>query len=254
MRQNLIFYQLINIFIFFILNLNANDIVILPYIDNQAALSFIQQYFPDKNPIIVEAGAFDGTDTLRMIEKFPDAIIHAFEPLPEGFELLKKNTKNYKNIRLYKLALGNKNGISKFYTSEKSGKIWPSGSLLKPKEHVIVMPNIIFNDEIRVNTITLNDWAKKYNIHKIDFLWLDMQGFELFALKSASRLLKTVKIIYTEVEFIELYTGQPLYCDVKKWLEKQGFILIAKDFTDAYETLDGIKCWFGNAIFLKTKK
>ena len=35
-------------------------------------------------------------------------------------------------------------------------------------------------------------------------MWLDMQGFELLALKSGEVLLRTVKAVYTEVSMVEI--------------------------------------------------
>ena len=50
----------------------------------------IKQFLP-KNPVIVEAGAHIGRDTLKMHAIWPQATIHAFEPVPPLFKQLKKN-------------------------------------------------------------------------------------------------------------------------------------------------------------------
>ncbi|MFI4963693.1 MAG: hypothetical protein ACHP6H_07560, partial [Legionellales bacterium] len=54
---------------------------------------------------IIEAGAFDGRDTLLIAQQFPQATIHAFEPVPEIFELLTKNTAHVPNIHRHPYAL-----------------------------------------------------------------------------------------------------------------------------------------------------
>ncbi|MCP9868714.1 FkbM family methyltransferase [Cyanobium sp. Cruz-8D1] len=46
-----------------------------------------------------------------------------------------------------------------------------------------------------------------------DFLRLDVQGAELMILESAKAVLRHVSVIQCEVEFIELYLGQPLMAD-----------------------------------------
>jgi hypothetical protein len=38
-----------------------------------------------------------------------------------------------------------------------------------------------------------------------------------------------VKLIYLEVEFIELYQGQPLFAEVRKFMNQQGFKLYGFD-------------------------
>jgi hypothetical protein len=98
-----------------------------------------------------------------------------------------------------------------------------SSSLLRPKEHVVDHPDVLFNSEIEIQTITLDDWAEKHGVKKVDFLWLDMQGYELAALKAAHVALKSVLAIYTEVSLRETYEGVPLYSDVRDWLEERGF-------------------------------
>lgn len=201
-----------------------------------------------ENPIIVEAGAYDGTDTKRMSILWPKGVIHAFEPVPEVYEKLLKKTYKIPNIKSYKAALSNKNGTAIFYNSsltQSPHTPYASGSLLEPKEHLNVAPHVAFNSTINVETYTLDTWAKKNNIKKIDGLWLDMQGFALDMLKASPHILKTVKLIYVEVELIEAYKGQPLYPEVKKWIQSQGFTLIAKDFKR------NKKRWFGNALFVR---
>ena len=46
-------------------------------------------------------------------------------------------------------------------------------------------------------------------IEKIDFIKIDVQGSELQVLEHAKRILPEVLVIQVEVEFVELYKGQP---------------------------------------------
>lgn len=210
------------------------------------ALTFIKPYLPN-NPIIIEAGAFKGHDTLKLATLWPQGTIHAFEPVPELFAELKQRTQNMPNIHGYQLALSDHNGMAKFHMSEhpkRPGTPSQAGSLLKPKERLKHSP-IYFTGTIEVPTITLDSWAEQNNISHVDFLWLDMQGHELAMLKASPGILKTVRVIHTEVEFIESYENNPTYIDVKSWLESQGFKMIAQDFDDQ------VKHFFGNAIFVK---
>src|ERR1700733_5696671 len=52
--------------------------------NSKKVLSMAAQYLPS-NPIIVEAGAFDGKDTQLMAQFFPQGAIHTFEPDPDNF-------------------------------------------------------------------------------------------------------------------------------------------------------------------------
>lgn len=234
----------------FLLSLNASEnAFVLPYEDLPALMNFVKMFLP-KNPIVLEAGAFDGKETIKMNEIWPECTIHTFEPVPTLYKDLVKNIASYKNIFSYPMALSDKNGKATFYLSEfdtNPGVVSQSSSLLQPKEHLKCAPGVVFKNQIEVDTITLDDWAKLNNVNHIDFLWLDMQGYELNALKSAKDILKSVKVIVTEVEFVEAYAGQPLYSDVKKWLEEQGFKMVAKNFSPAISHW----CWCGDVVFVR---
>jgi FkbM family methyltransferase len=200
------------------------------------------------NPIILEAGAFDGKDTIRMSDQWPKAIIHAFEPVPEIYALLQKNTENYSNINCYKYALDIKCGFASFYKAKnpkKPGLVCQAGSLLKPKERLLHSP-IIYPEKIQVETITLNYFIESQNIPYIDLLWLDLQGNELSALQSMQSHLSQVQYIYTEVNFIEAYECQGNYQEIEKLLKKYAFEPIAQDFknTDSW--------FFGNVLYARS--
>jgi 2-O-methyltransferase len=187
---------------------------------------YIKNFLPD-NPIIIEAGAHDGTDTVALSKLFPKGQIYAFEPINEIFIELNKKTKNLKNVTCYPLALSNMSGIADIYVS--SGQSTASSSLLLPKEHLTEHPNVEFSTVVKVPTITLDTWAEETKVTAVDFLWLDMQGFELAALKASPRILSTVRAVYTEVSLKEVYEGCPLYPEVRQWFEEQKFRVIREE-------------------------
>lgn len=209
-------------------------------------LALIKPYLP-QDPIIVEAGAFDGSDTKKNAQFFAHATIHAFEPVPEIFQLLTNNTHTLQNVFRYQVALSDHTGSATFHVSEKPsrpGKPFQAGSLHEPKER-LRYSDARYTKTISVPTSTLDDWAKQNAIDHVDFLWLDAQGHELAILQGAAHLLTTVRVIYTEVQFIHAYENQPLYQEVKTWIESQGFVAIAKDFTKETDW------FFGNVVFVK---
>ncbi|MCA9770725.1 FkbM family methyltransferase [Candidatus Dependentiae bacterium] len=209
-------------------------------------LNIISHYIPD-NPIIIEAGAFDGRDTRKLSRQWPCGTIHTFEPVPDIFALLKKNTTSLSHVHCYNIALSEKTGTTVFYISEKPnkpGQPFQAGSLHKPQKR-LSFSDVQYKKTIHVQTITIDDWAKQYGVNHVDFLWLDMQGHELHVLKAAPHILKTIKVIYTEVNFGQAYENQYTYEQVKQWLEKRNFQEIGRDFIDQ-------KQWFfGNVLFVK---
>lgn len=67
--------------------------------------------------------------------------------------------------------------------------------------------------------------------HNTDFLKLDVQGAELMILENAKEVLSNVAVIQCEVEFVELYEGQPLMADVDSFLRSQGFTFLRFGYT-----------------------
>jgi hypothetical protein len=54
-------------------------------------------------------------------------------------------------------------------------------------------------------------------------MWLDMQGYELAALKSGESVLTQVRAILLEVSLEEIYEDNPLWPEVGEWLGQRGF-------------------------------
>ncbi len=185
-------------------------------------LKFLSEYIP-KNAFILEAGAHTGADTVRMNYAFKGSTIYAFEPEPSAYKKLVQKTYGYKNIRTFNVALGNKDGEEDLFVSENLKD--SSSSLLPQSElHKKFHPEIDLRNKIKVKIATIENWAKQNNIDKIDFMWLDMQGGELGALKAAGNLLNKTKAIYTEVLLTKTYANAPLYEEFKQWMENQGFV------------------------------
>lgn len=209
-------------------------------------LDIVAPYLP-VNPVIIEAGAFNGSDTIKLAKKWPQATIHAFEPVPAIYQKLVTATKEYPTIHTYQIALSDNIGTAIFYVSEKPEKPGvPSqaGSLLAPKER-LNYSSMQFPSTIEVPTITLDAWAQKEKVDHIDFAWLDMQGTELAVLQASPEMLKTIKTIVCEVGFKENYAGQPSYQQITDFLTQHGFEIIARDF-------ENMSSWFfGNILVVR---
>lgn len=189
------------------------------------------------NPVIIEAGAQLGEDTGWMSELWKGGTIYAFEPNPTSYEQLKSIAEGCHNVVAEPLALSDKTGEAYFYLAGGAS------SLLKPTK---CFNDVYFHSDldrpIKVEKITLDEWAARRGITAIDFLWLDMEGNELNALRGASSILKSVKAIYTEVNFQKFWEGCVTYPELKKWLENEGFVNIWEDI---------VPDWQGNVVFVR---
>jgi FkbM family methyltransferase len=185
--------------------------------------SYIKKFLPTA-PIIVEAGAHIGKDTIEMAEIWPKGSIFAFEPVPFLHEQLVEKTRIANNIHCYPVALSDSTGSATMYVS--SGESDGSSSLLVPKEHIVEHPNVKFTEKLQVKTITLDEWTVSERIDHVDFLWLDLQGHELAVLTASPRTLSSVFAIHTEVSLKETYNGVSLYPEFRSWLENKGFEVV----------------------------
>jgi hypothetical protein len=119
-----------------------------------------------------------------------------------------------------------------------------ASSLLPPTEATKINYQ---GPQIEVSCRILDDWARDHNEQKIDFMWLDMEGYEMQMLKSSPQILNTVKAMYVETNFHIFRKGTTQYGALRKFLEKQGFRLLAH----GYLALED-KGYQGNAIFVRS--
>ena len=159
-----------------------------------------------------------------------DADVEACEQANADLEARKVNW-NEKHIPL---ALSNTEGKATLYVTKYPG----CSSLYPPSEEYIKRFSgnselIELKYTVDLSTTTLEKFCKAEGIKEIDFLHLDVQGGELNVLQGADGILNnSVLGLMTEVEFTEIYTGQPLFSDVDIYLRNQGLTLF--DFGSMY--------------------
>jgi FkbM family methyltransferase len=74
--------------------------------------------------------------------------------------------------------------------------------------------------EHAVRTRRLDEIAE---VSGIDYIKIDVQGSELKVFEGGIKTLASTLVIHTEVEFVALYEGQPMFADVDRFLRAQGF-------------------------------
>lgn len=202
---------------------------------------------------IIDVGAHHGQTTQKYIKLFPKSTIHGFEPFPESFNIYKNNYRYDKRVIAENMAVSDSEGDVKFFVNKKSS----TNSLLQPEN----ADDIYFSDYnqfiannacITVKTTTIDNYCTKNNIKSIDILKMDAQGAELSILRGAKNHLSGQKInlIYTEVEFINIYKNQPLFSDICTYLQNLGYDLF--NIYNLYTASNGqLAC--GDAIFISKK-
>jgi FkbM family methyltransferase len=171
-------------------------------------------------PICFDVGAHRGETVQHLVEYFPAAVIHAFEPDPENFAALQIATKNLPQARLYPLALGDQPHQSKLIKTHfsMSNSLLPAAAALNSAAHKKI-------GEVLINVTTLDHFCQENNIETIDLLKTDCQGFDLRVLKGAARLLseRRVQVIQCESVFISEYEGQGWFYEILQFLTEMGY-------------------------------
>ena len=132
-----------------------------------------EYFFPSNlNPkVIFDIGGNIGITSIYLASIFPEAKIYTFEPLPENFEILKKNIQNYKNIEAFNIGLGSKNGNFKVYLTEDSENF---GGFSFYTDPVTYSSDTFVSCEVK----SVNEIIKKLQIKSIDLIKIDTEGAE----------------------------------------------------------------------------
>ena len=201
----------------------------------------IKKLIIKEDPLILEIGCNNGTDTLEFLNTFSKANIHCFEPDPRAIEKFKEKI-NEERCKLWELAISNIDGETSFHLSggkDPYGKMddWDQSSSIKnPKKHLEKFPWCKFDKEIKVKTRRLDTWAENNMIGNIDFIWADVQGAERELIEGGLKVLNNTNYLYIEFYDEEMYEGQ----------------LNLKDMLCLLPQFEIVKK-FGNNVLLKNK-
>lgn len=86
------------------------------------------------------------------------------------------------------------------------------------------------------------------HFHKVDFLKLDVQGYELEVLKGGMQTVNSAEFVLMEASLIPINRGCPLVADVLSFMERINFRLL--DFCGQYRRKDGA-LWQTDLLFVK---
>lgn len=153
--------------------------------DYDEILAFVASFLPE-SPVILEAGGHLGEDTNRMKSLWPGATMHVFEPLPSSFEIMLKATQHLSNVTCYPYALTSYSGKINFYIDIPNNGASSIGYPVSWNQHEFDKA------PIEVPCIALDSWANINNISHVDFMWLDMEGHELYALQHGLNISRIV--------------------------------------------------------------
>lgn len=164
-------------------------------------------YFLKEGDVIIDCGAHLGTLSIVASKKVGQkGTVIALEPHPRTFSYLARNSKDNRceNITCINKAI-----------SDKEGKAFMTDSYVSDMNHIGDDGNIV------VLTTTLDAIAR--DLEKIDLIKLDVEGYELQALKGGEETLKKTRAIYFESAGGSFARYGYSLKDMMKYLKEKGF-------------------------------
>lgn len=178
-----------------------------------------------RGDIVIDVGANVGDFTECVLAHQPWAIIHAFEPVPQAFEVLRGKFQDYTGIYCQNAALGSRQEQKQINVSRfvEASSFLENGRLLKNRVYGI---DFTIEESLPVAVETVTSYSRLHSLSRIKLLKLDVQGYELEVLKGAETVLDTIEFIYAEAQFQELYQHGPLFQDLFSFLNQRQFELV----------------------------
>ena len=173
---------------------------------------------------IIDAGANQGQFAIAASHFYPDAHIHSFEPLPEVFPILQRNTRQLSGISTYNIALGNSTGTLDFYSNAYSHA---SSALQVSALQKDMLPKTVSSQRIEIPVKRLDDLQEQLRMISPVLLKMDVQGFEKEVLKGAVNSLPHIDYLLFETSFVQMYDGEPLFDEMHEFVKELGFEFIA---------------------------
>lgn len=166
--------------------------------------------------------------------------ITVFEPLTNNFNILSERLQNINaDIQGYQVALGSEKGKAIMHISSNESQ---SSSILKPKQHLELHPDVTFDGTEEVEVDILDN----FEIRNANFINMDVQGYELEVLKGSKKTLENIDYVYCEVNRDEVYEGNAFVEEIDEYLASYSFERVETKWPETYYT-------WGDALYIKKK-
>ena len=192
---------------------------------------------------IIDAGANIGYLTLNLARLSPKGVVYSFEPDSETFSKLAKNVSlnDFKNIRLFRTALGTRAGKGDLYRMYESN---PGANRILP-----VKPRLAVRSET-VEITSLDNLDSRECFREIDLIKVDVEGYELFVLEGTCNLIRRYKpILFVELVDQNLKVQGCSSASVLQYLGQFDYLILdartMKPLTDSDSYYTDIICFPG---------
>ena len=185
-------------------------------------LELLELLRPLSPQVIYDLGAHIGMWTVLAKSVFPSAVIHAFEPLEWHCLKFEDLTRGLPDVTLHRIALGSTPSRRDMQVPNQGH----SASLLPLTTAGRETYSLEHEQSVAVSVEQLDDFIHRYNLPAPNLMKLDIQGYELEALRGSSNALAGASAILTEVSFEAFYEGQCLFHELVGFLAEKHFHLV----------------------------
>lgn len=173
---------------------------------------------------LLDIGACTGDITIPMSEsiKSENYKVYGFEPDPDAFGILNRNTEGSNTIEIFNMAISDKDGTIDLFLSQRGGHTTSKFSAETKKWG--------YNPErhIPIQSMTLDSWVKKYDVKDITGIKIDVEASEQFVLDGGKKTFTENKIL------IALETHDNIDCEkIFNILKNYGYTVFNNDMQEA---------------------
>ncbi len=136
---------------------------------------------------ILDVGANIGAASMWFGTTYPHSTIYALEPGNQQFSLLQQNVKTLPNVRLFPFGLFSGNKIAPLYSGRNDSV-----------ESSVVPTGRTSSDCETIQLRSAAEFLSEEGIEQIDILKLDTEGCEVPILRSLTKYISAIKLVYVE--------------------------------------------------------
>jgi len=171
---------------------------------------------------IVWVGGCDGDDVILLNEAFPGREIHVLEPVADSFQQLCMNVAPYPNIHPWQVAAGAEEAELDMFVDE-----FQAASSLLPYEQITLerFPFLGKQRKEKVKVRPLDDLVAEWGCKSVDFMAVDVQGFEDNVLRGGAKTLAGCRAVSIELSLQQFYSQSSTFESIYDVLAQAGFKL-----------------------------
>lgn len=190
---------------------------------------WVRDYLKRDPKVLIDAGAYNGSDAIAFKEEWPDCRVIAFEACPDNYAAIQQKVRvRLAGVECHHFAVMDEDKSIAFFSNFdtlQDGYFGQSGSILVPKLTLVAKwPSISFKTVRVVAGIRLDTFCRMHGIDHIDVLHMDVQGAEYRALLGLGEM--RPPMIYLEIDEtaeVGRYEGATPDGLLRGWFDKNGY-------------------------------